>query len=416
MSGRKIGRLAALMLALLSFAAVMAGCNDIAGDRICSFCGVSLDGYNDENHGLDKCVVAAPCGFEGHYLPKGKTEDGNGNTHIACCTLCGELLCFGNRHGEGECRQEKRGFDDLKIEPIAVEYDDPMSGDHDDVDTSMCIGFRNANYFIACNDKQSAYIYSSGEGYSFSLLTHNGSAVPANDNHMYNIALAPGMNKLAFMLTAENGDNRFGSFGINNTITPPAEDAPEEVDTLSGDNSLRSFYVEFPNGTTVDMKDPDVRKAIAVSDVTSAVVTARASHGNATVSGDKGNITLVEGENKFRVTVTAEDGSKAYFNYVINVTATPAVSSDASLSSLSLSAPDHTINLSPAFSPDTYAYSTEVFDLDSLTVSASANHAGAAVSGAGARSLTVGENVLEIVVEAEDGATQLTYTVTVTVY
>ena len=102
----------------------------------------------------------------------------------------------------------------------------------------------------------------------------------------------------------------------------------------------------------------------------------------------------------------------------------PPLSSDASLSALSLSAGAETVGLAESFAPGTLAYTARVgYRIASLTLVPTVNHAGAAVTvnGAAVRSgqasatlpLAVGETVLEVVVTAQDG-TRRTYTVTVT--
>ena len=65
---------------------------------------------------------------------------------------------------------------------------------------------------------------------------------------------------------------------------------------------------------------------------------------------------------------------------------------------------------------DTMSYTAEVASsVEMTTVLATAMHPAAMVTGAGERTLVVGENVINVTVTAEDGATSQTYTVTVTV-
>ena len=88
-----------------------------------------------------------------------------------------------------------------------------------------------------------------------------------------------------------------------------------------------------------------------------------------------------------------------------------AVSSDASLSALSLSQG----TLSPAFSASTYTYTASVDNsVTSTTVSATTTDNDATVTGTGAQTLNVGANTLTITVTAEDSTTTQDYTVTVT--
>jgi len=84
-------------------------------------------------------------------------------------------------------------------------------------------------------------------------------------------------------------------------------------------------------------------------------------------------------------------------------------SSDATLRSLSLSG----ITLVPEFDPATTAYTADANALATTTVEAVAAHPAATVTGDGVKNLVEGENVISVVVTAEDKTTR-TYTVTVT--
>ena len=87
-------------------------------------------------------------------------------------------------------------------------------------------------------------------------------------------------------------------------------------------------------------------------------------------------------------------------------------SNDATLANLTVSAG----TLSPAFSSTTYSYTVNVAnEISSITISATANHLQANVSGdIGLKNLSVGNNPFTITVTAEDGTTQQNYYVTVT--
>lgn len=90
----------------------------------------------------------------------------------------------------------------------------------------------------------------------------------------------------------------------------------------------------------------------------------------------------------------------------INIVNPP--SSNANLSSLSIS------NGNISFNPNTTSYSVKVGkDVSSVTVSATAQDAGARVSGTGSKSLNYGNNSINITVTAPSGASK-TYTINVT--
>ena len=139
--------------------------------------------------------------------------------------------------------------------------------------------------------------------------------------------------------------------------------------------------------------------------VQATTVSAMATHPSATieVTGDE---SLTVGENTVEVMVTAEDGT-TMMTYTVTVT---VLSSDATLASLTLS----DITLSPEFDSEITEYTATVAYVESTTVEATPTHSGAMVDGTGEMALTVGENVISVMVTAEDGTSQ-TYTVTVTV-
>jgi uncharacterized repeat protein (TIGR02543 family) len=85
-------------------------------------------------------------------------------------------------------------------------------------------------------------------------------------------------------------------------------------------------------------------------------------------------------------------------------------SCDSSLAALSVSGS----TLLPAFNAAVTSYICAVADnKSSVTLTATASHSGASVSGAGVKTLGIGEKTFDIVVTAEDGVTAKTYTVLV---
>ena len=148
--------------------------------------------------------------------------------------------------------------------------------------------------------------------------------------------------------------------------------------------------------------------------LTATVVPADATNQNVSWSSSNPAIATVSsaglvtaiGEGTATITATAEDGG---FSASCVVTVNRIISSDATLSGITISAGA----LSPAFSPSVTQYAVQVGnEITSIDLSATANNAAATVSGTGTQSLNVGDNVFDITVTAEDGS-QLIYTVTV---
>ena len=91
-------------------------------------------------------------------------------------------------------------------------------------------------------------------------------------------------------------------------------------------------------------------------------------------------------------------------------TATEKESSNANLSNLGIKPNDFS-----GFKPGTTTYNVTVpEDVESVEVYATAQDSGASISGTGNKTLEYGENALSVVVTAEDGTTQKTYTINVT--
>ena len=163
--------------------------------------------------------------------------------------------------------------------------------------------------------------------------------------------------------------------------------------------------------------------ATVANSVTETTVMAAVNHSGASYVIKLGGVTdgdavipLRVGSNIMAVEVTAEDGIVTKV-YTVNVTREGQSSTDATLSSLTLS----NIDIG-TFDPATTQYSAQAFNLAETTVTVTMNHSGASyvvkIGGVtdddGVIPLTVGNNVITVEVTAEDGTTTRTYTVTVT--
>lgn len=114
-------------------------------------------------------------------------------------------------------------------------------------------------------------------------------------------------------------------------------------------------------------------------------------------------------------TITAVKGEDREYNAAVpvmrTITVLPSDSADATLSALTISSG----TLTPAFDPSVKSYMASVGNsVDSIMITATANHTGATISGAGRKFLTVGDNTIAITVTAEDDTTKETYTFTIT--
>ena len=192
---------------------------------------------------------------------------------------------------------------------------------------------------------------------------------------------------------------------------------------LSTDATLNGLSLSSVNIGAFDPNTVTYTAEVS-NDVAETTVTATTNDDGATytihlnsVADADGIIPLAVGSNVITVKVTAED-SLAIETYTVTVTRAAPLSTDATLSSLSLS----NINFG-AFDPATVAYTVSVGnEVVETTVTPTANDAGAthvveidgAEDGDRVIPLAVGSNVITVEVTAEDGNTAKTYTVTVT--
>ncbi|GIQ71360.1 cadherin-like beta sandwich domain-containing protein [Xylanibacillus composti] len=197
---------------------------------------------------------------------------------------------------------------------------------------------------------------------------------------------------------------------VTQVIRPSAEDR------LSG--------LHISEGTLSPAFDPDVTAysasvPYATESITVAAATYDVNAGFTIFSGGDpitGSAPLEVGSNVLEVRVTAQDGVSVK-TYTINVMRAP--SSDASIRSLSLQG----IALNETVHADVYAYTATVTNavyetyLHAEPAHADASISALTVNGVPAGNpipLSVGSNIIEVEVEAQDGVTKRTYTITVT--
>ncbi|MBI9068299.1 MAG: choice-of-anchor J domain-containing protein [Salinivirgaceae bacterium] len=195
------------------------------------------------------------------------------------------------------------------------------------------------------------------------------------------------------VVTAEDGSTEL-TYTVNFTITPANTDATlSEITVSEGvldpvfDAAVFSYEVELPYGTS-----------------TVPTVTATTSDENATMLITPA--TVLPGATT--IVVTAEDGSTE-LTYTVNFTITPA-NTDATLSELTVSEGV----LDPVFDAAVFSYEVKLpaGSTDVPTSAATATDANASVVINYADDLT---GTTEIVVTAEDGTTELTYSLEYTV-
>ena len=226
------------------------------------------------------------------------------------------------------------------------------------------------------------------------------------------VSLTEGKNVITVEVTAEDGDTTQTYTVTVTRAEPPSTDATLRGLTLSDVN-----IGTFASGTTSYSADVG-------NDVSQTTVTPTVNDSGATyviklggVIDTDGSVTLSVGRNVITVEVTAEDDSTTK-TYMVNVTRAPPPSTDATLKGLTLSRVGF-----GTFDSTTTSYTAQVaYSVSQTTVTPTVNDPaasyviklGGVTDADGTVSLAVGNNVITVVVTAEDDSTTQTYTVNVT--
>ncbi|MBB6672965.1 cadherin-like beta sandwich domain-containing protein [Cohnella nanjingensis] len=245
---------------------------------------------------------------------------------------------------------------------------------------------------------------------STATVTINGDTVISGNAK--NVALNVGPNTIMITVTAQDGTTR-----KTYTITATrAASANADLSNLTINQGTLS--PGFASGTSD--YTASVGNSVTNVDVTPYVADSTATvkvDGSAAISGNAKNVALNVGPNTITVLVTAQDGTteKTY-----SLTVTRAASANADLSNLVISQS----TLSPTFAADTTAYTASVGNsVTSLDVTpyvadstATVRVAGSAITSGNAKNiaLDVGPNTITVLVTAQDGTTEKTYSLTVT--
>jgi len=203
------------------------------------------------------------------------------------------------------------------------------------------------------------------------------------------------------------------AIGKNITITLSANNIKESGDGIEGTGGKISFDTEYLELVSVQSK---IKFGVEYFPQSKKYSGMALSPSNYVTSSFTDILTITFKAKKVGSTnVKISDSEMSSSNGVLStnnpsktITITPPPSSNANLSSLSVS------NASINFNKDTTNYSVKVgSDVTSINVSATAEDSGAKISGTGSKSLNYGDNKINVVVTAPSGDKK-TYTITVT--
>lgn len=191
----------------------------------------------------------------------------------------------------------------------------------------------------------------------------------------------------------------------NNNTNNNNNNANNNTNTKSNNANLKSLFIDQEGlspmfSSVVTSYTLTVPESVTSLKITPVVEQAGAKYW---ITGDEN---LEMGNNVVTITVTAPDGTKKV--YTINVSRVNDVNkADASLKSLIIDG----VELKPEFSPDTLEYDLGNFDssIEKLTILAFANSDNAKVEIQGNSDFKAGENIIKVIVTAEDGTTTREY-------
>ncbi len=235
------------------------------------------------------------------------------------------------------------------------------------------------------------------------------------------LALNVGMNTVDVKVTAQ--DTTTMKVYTVTVTRAPSSNANLSSLVLSDGTLVPAFD---PNTTSYAASVPNSTSSITVTPTVQDPTATVTINGMPVVSGMASDpINLAVGSNMISIVVSAQDEMgirtpQTTKTYTVDVTRATAVSSNANLSDLVLSAGA----IMPVFDPDTISYTLTVPNATtSTTVTPTAQDAGATITVNGSPivsgnasdpiALAVGDNVITTVVTAADTTTMKTYTVTV---
>ena len=226
----------------------------------------------------------------------------------------------------------------------------------------------------------------------------------------YNVVVDSNTDNVAITATPDNPISTVTGTGVKSLVTGTNT---FNIDVVAENNAKKTYVVIVTKQASNDstLKSLSIDETIldqpfspSTTNYTASVANSISSiHVNAAANDSKakgvtgtGTVNLNTGDNTVNVVVTAEDNTTTTYTIVVN----RAKSTNANLKSIGLSGGN---TLDPSFDKDTTTYNVNVSNAtEKIMVSAEKEDSTATVTGTGNITLTTGNNVVEIVVTAED--------------
>jgi hypothetical protein len=355
--------------------------------------------------------------FEPYYNFVNTNASGNGSKIPYSSTSCLMKIPYTNTPGTVYCPGTTHSAEQSFANNITVTNPNNLSDPYQ-VLQSLDMVFDSLGYLILSSQRYNYNVYRinpSSPDFTTPYFADSGGLTIDNYDNIYtNASKIAGNYTFTHVYISDYQGQNSATLSLDNTTDNTIIDPNVVVYyVLSSDTSLATFTVDSQNvvdGSTV-YEDANVGLVTVVAIPTD-------SNASAVIYGGSG---LITGDNNVSVTVTAQDGvTTQTYNVTVNVAdggtggggtggSGSSPSNDASITSLTVNGTDiyssgtTTDNINYNFGTVTLAYTTYA----DVEVYLSEPHA--TPTGAGGRSVSVGDNNVSITVTAEDGVTTKTY-------
>ena len=204
-----------------------------------------------------------------------------------------------------------------------------------------------------------------------------------------------------------NGKTAYIKSDLLTATKPQEEKDKEKNEEKSTNKALKSLDIESISLAPEFNKDTTSYTVTVGKDVEKLNINAVPENENAKVT-ITGNENLQIGENTVKISVTAEDGTVRTYTIIVKKQNEDTLG----LASLKING----VSLKESFKTNVYEYSVNLKgneDLSKLDIIAKANKEDATIEIIGNENLTIGENVITIMVKSKDGKENVTYQILV---
>lgn len=225
-----------------------------------------------------------------------------------------------------------------------------------------------------------------------------------NNEQQRNEQVSEQENQIGNEQTNNKPENNNETKNNNTQQVPQKPNNSKEEKNKSKENRLKQLSIDIEGMTPEFNKETTEYYVVTDLNTKEIKVTAIPVDEKATVT-ISGNTKLEEGENTITINVKAEDGTnKVYYIYVNKVD--NIAMANAMLQSLQVT----NYSIYPSFKPTIYNYNIDIKDgIEKIEIIAKPENEKSTIAIEGNENLKQGENIIKVIVTAEDGVTVRTY-------